>query len=40
MHAEAAALVDRAGLDDGTASTIVAAATPFIAGCLKEKLGK
>jgi hypothetical protein len=34
------ALVEKAGLDGGTASTVAAAATPFIAGYLKEKLGK
>ena len=33
------ALVEKAGLDGGTASTVAAAATPFIVGFLKEKLG-
>ena len=34
------ALVNKAGLDGGTASTIAAAATPYIAGYLREKLGQ
>jgi hypothetical protein len=33
------ALVEKAGLDGGTASTIAAAATPYITSFLKEKLG-
>ena len=33
------ALTSRAGVDGATASTIAAAATPFIVGFLKQKLG-
>ena len=33
------ALVEKAGMDGGMASTVAAAATPFIVGFLKEKLG-
>lgn len=34
----AAALAERMGIDPGTASTVAAAATPYIAAFLKEKL--
>jgi len=33
------ALVEKAGMDGGMASTVAAAATPFIVAFLKEKLG-